>query len=162
MKNIESLLKKNEILCDLGKPTQIGILVRDAKKTAELLSVLTGMGHWKFEDWPPKNRPEWESYSDGKPTKWKAMLAFAHFNDIELELIETYEGECGYTEFIKNRGEGIHHIQFRVDDVDAVAEKYKAYGIKIKMSATGRRPGTKWVLLDTEDLIGFTIELTSK
>ena len=162
MKNIEELIKNNQTICGLGKPTQIGILVKNAKRTAELLSMLMGVGPWRFEEWPPQNRPEWESFSDGKPTKWRAILAFAEYENIELELIETYEGECGYTEFIGKRGEGLHHLQFRVDDVDIAAEKFMEQGINLKMGATGRRPGTKWVLLDTEDLIGFAVEITSK
>ena len=147
---------------DLGKPTQIGILVKNAKRTAELITTLTGVGPWRFEDWPPKNRPEFASFSNGVPAQWRALLAFADTGAIEIELIETYEGECGYTEFVRERGEGLHHLQFRVDDVDATAREFADKGIAIKMGATGRRPGTKWVLLDTLDALGFGIELTSK
>jgi methylmalonyl-CoA/ethylmalonyl-CoA epimerase len=147
---------------DLGNPTQVGILVKDAKRTAELLTKITGTGPWRFEDWPPPNRPEFVSYSNGSPAHWRAVLAFADAGSMEIELIETYEGECGYTEFVRERGEGMHHLQFRVDDVDAAARKFTDEGIKIKMGATGRRPGTKWVLLDTHHLLGFYVELTSK
>ena len=56
----------------------------------------------------------------------------------------------------------MHHLQFRVGDVDATVAKFVKQDIKIKMGATGRRPGTKWVLLDTEDMLGFAIELSSK
>jgi methylmalonyl-CoA/ethylmalonyl-CoA epimerase len=149
-------------ICALGNPTQIGILVKDARKTAKILNLLTGIGPWRFEDWPPENRPEFESYSDGKPTSWRATLAFSICDSLEIELIETYEGECGYSDFVNRRGEGMHHLQFRVDDVDVIADRFVKQGIKIKMGATGRRPGTKWVLLDTEEMIGFDIELTSK
>lgn len=150
------------VIARLGNPTQIGILVHDARKAAEKLTWLTGMGPWKFENWPPENRPEFQSLSGGKLTRWRAVLAFAYCDNIEVELIETYEGECGYTEYLREWGEGLHHLQFRVDDVDAVAAEFVEQGIEIKMGATGRRPGTKWVLLDTIGLLGFAIELTSK
>ncbi len=146
---------------EMGNPTQVGILVRDVGRSAELMSTITGIGPWSFEDWPPPNRPEWESYSDGNPSRWRARLAFAQAGSTEIELIETYEGECGYTQFVRERGEGIHHLQFRVKDVDAAARKLSDGGIGIKMGATGRRPGTKWVLMDTFPLLGFYVELTS-
>jgi len=148
-------------LAEMGNPTQVGILVKDAHRYAELMSSITGVGSWSFEDWPPSNRPEWESFSDGKPARWRARLAFAQAGAMEVELIETYEGECGYTQFVRERGEGIHHLQFRVKDVDAAARRLTDRGIRIKMGATGRRPGTKWVLMDTFEHLGFYVELTS-
>lgn len=155
-------VKIKHIEKELGMPTQIGILVKDAKSTANLLSQIIGMGPWSFEDWPPPNRSDFESFYKGKPTVWRAILAFAYYDNIEIELIETYEGSCGYTDYIKTHGEGIHHIQFRVYDVDQTAERFTNQGIDIKMGATGRRPGTKWVLLDTLEMFGFDVELTSK
>src|SRR5690348_6528828 len=119
---------------DLGNPTQVGILVKNAKRTAELMAKITGIGPWRFEDWPPPNRPEFVSYTDGVPAHWKAVLAFASAGSMEVELIETYEGECGYTEYVRERGEGIHHLQFRVDDVDAAAKRFTDDGITIKMA----------------------------
>ena len=155
-------MDSSKLAAELGNPTQVGILVRDARRTAEAISTITGIGPWSFEDWPPPNRPEWESFSDGSPARWRARLAFAQAGPTEIELIETYEGECGYTQFVRERGGGIHHLQFRVDDVDAAARKRRIGGIRIKMGATGRRPGTKWVLLDTFETLGFYVELTTR
>ena len=149
-------------IMELGKPTQIGILVNDARRTAGLISMLTGIGPWRFEDWPPPDRPEWVSYVDGQSTQWRALLAFATCGSLEIELIETYEGECGYTDFVRRRGQGLHHVQFQVGDVEQAARNFEDNGIGVKMSATGRRPGTKWILLDTEGLIGFGIEISTK
>jgi len=154
-------MDRSTLAAELGDATQVGILVRDAHRSAELMSAITGIGPWSFEDWPPPNRPEFESFSDDRPARWRARLAFARSGSTEVELIETYEGECGYTQYVRERGPGIHHLQFRVKDVDAAARRLTDRGIKIKMGATGRRPGTKWVLMDTYEQLGFYVELTS-
>lgn len=146
----------------LGNPVQIALLVKDARRTTELLISLFGMGPWRFEDWPPQNRPEFESRCNGQPAKWRNILAFADWDNLEIELIECVEGETSYTEFLAKRGEGLHHLLFEVDDLDATVAVMAKRGISVKMGATGRRPGTRWVLLDTFDLFGFGLELRNK
>ena len=146
----------------LGDPLQVALLVKDARRTAELLSSLFGVGPWRFEDWPPKDRPEFESHCNGQPAKWKAKMAFADWNNLELELIECVEGKSGYTEFLSTKGEGLHHMLFEVEDLDGTVAALAKHGISVKMGATGRRPGTRWVLLDTLDLFGFSIEIRNK
>jgi len=32
-------------------------------------------------------------------------------------------------------------------------------GVKVLQSGTGIRPGTRWALLDTQELLGFLVEL---
>jgi len=142
--------------------SQIGLIVDDVRTTAKLLEDLLGIEEWHFEDWPPQNRPNWQSSFEGHDARWKTKLAFANFNNLELELIENVEGVSAYSRFIDSRGKGIHHLLFVVDDLDGTVSELKRKGIKEKMSATGRLPGTKWVLMDTLDLLGFDLELKNK
>ncbi len=142
--------------------SQIGLVVDDVRKTARFLKDLLGIEEWKFEDWPPQNRPGWQSSIEGKEATWKTRLAFANFKNIELELIENAEGISAYSEFLQTKGKGIHHLLFEVDNLEDAVFRLKRKGIKEKMSATGRLPGTKWVLMDTLDLLGFDLELKNK
>lgn len=146
----------------LRDPVQVAFLVKDICRTAETLGALFGIGPFRFEDWPPPGRPEFESYSWGQSTRWRLRLAFANLNNMELELIQCVEGASAFSECLAQRGEGFHHLLFELDDLDAAVTALASKGIEVSMAATGRRPGTRWVMLDTFDLLGYAIELRSK
>jgi len=74
-------------------------------------------------------------------------------------LIQPLEGESMWSDFLKEHGEGIHHIRFNVPDVEPVIEYLAGHDIGVAQSGSGLRPGTTWVNLDTESKVGFTIEI---
>jgi catechol 2,3-dioxygenase-like lactoylglutathione lyase family enzyme len=146
----------------LGKPLQVASIVKDAQETAQILWSTFGIGPFSFEDWPPQDRPEWESFYNGRPAQWRITLAFADLGSVEFELIEHIEGSSSYTEFIDRRGWGLNHLLFEVDDLDATVAALAESGVGVKMGATGRRPGTKWILADTYDLLGWAPEIRTR
>ena len=89
----------------------------------------------------------------------KGFLRFAKIGGWELELIQPLEGENDYTHFLDTKGEGIHHILFDVQDMDATLAALGEKGIEVLQTGTGLRPGTRFVYLDTRDLIGFPLEM---
>jgi len=60
----------------------------------------------------------------GKPVSTKIKVAFAKSNEVELEFIQPLEGKNLYTEFLEAKGDGIHHLGFKVDEMD---KWYKAF-----------------------------------
>ncbi len=48
-----------------------------------------------------------------------------------LELLEPLSSESPISKFLDKRGEGIHHICFLVDDLDAALERLKRKGVKL-------------------------------
>lgn len=142
----------------LKKAVQIGIVVKDLERTTELLSSFFGIGPFRFIEWP--NRPDSKYWYRGEEQKIKIRQAFVQVGNLELEFIQPVEGERNaYREFLEERGGGIHHVLFEVEDMDAVVNAVGAQGVKPLQAGTGIRPGTKWTLLDTQDLIGFLLEL---
>lgn len=146
----------------LGEPRQIGFVVRDARKTAALLTSLLGVGPFHFEDWPPADRPEFTREYRGRPGAFRTLLAFANMGGLEIELIQNVEGESDYQDHLQKHGQSIHHLLFEVDDLDQVVCEFAERGIGVTMGATGRRPGTRWVLLDTVDLLGCALEIRNR
>jgi methylmalonyl-CoA/ethylmalonyl-CoA epimerase len=142
----------------LGAPKQIGVVVRDARKTADILSRLLGLGPFRFVDWP-SDRPDMISFHRGNEGEFRLLEAFAQFGNIEIELIETVEGECGYSEYLREHGEGLHHLLFEVDDLDDTVSVFREMGIEPVFGGTGNRPGTRWLQLDTVPILGWSIEL---
>jgi methylmalonyl-CoA epimerase len=58
----------------------------------------------------------------------KAKIALIPIGDIYLELLEPMSQDSNLAKFIADRGEGLHHIAFEVDDVEASMKEYKAKG----------------------------------
>ena len=62
-------------------------------------------------------------------------------------------------QFLDQTGGGIHHVLFEVSDIDPVIQELAKSGVTVLQSGTGIRPGTRWVLLDTREMLGFYVEL---
>jgi methylmalonyl-CoA/ethylmalonyl-CoA epimerase len=52
-------------------------------------------------------------------------------NDIRLELLEPTDPESPIAKFIEKRGEGLHHIAFTVDDLQARIDELKTEGLRM-------------------------------
>jgi hypothetical protein len=86
-------------------------------------------------------------------------MAFVDLGQVELELIQPLEGKSIWSDFLEKHGEGIHHIRFNTPDHEPVIEYLAQHGIGVSQMGSGLRPGTFWVNFDTEEAIGFTIEI---
>ncbi len=141
----------------LNRLVQIGIVVADRDRTTQLLTSLFGMGPFRFVEWP--DRPESQYFYRGVQENISIRQAFVQLGAVEIELIEPLVGRSGYRDFLDQTGGGIHHVLFEVTDIDPVLEKLALSGVKVLQSGTGIRPGTRWALLDTQELLGFLVEL---
>ena len=141
----------------LKQLVQIGIVVADRDRTTDLLTSLFGMGPFRLVEWP--DRVDAKYYYRGVEERIRVKQAFVQLGNVEVELIEPAEGRNAYQDFLDETGGGIHHILFEVTDIDPVIDDLEKSGIKVLQSGTGIRPGTRWALLDTRELLGFYVEL---
>jgi methylmalonyl-CoA/ethylmalonyl-CoA epimerase len=95
----------------------------------------------------------------GETARFRTRQAFADLGTVELELIQPLEGKTIWSDFLAERGPGIHHIRFNVPDHQALSAYLKDKGIGKTQEGAGIRDGTYWVNYDTEKLIGFIIEI---
>lgn len=80
--------------------------------------------------------------------------------DTTIELLEPIGENSPIFKYLEKRGEGIHHICFKVDDIESALERLKNQGIKLINDAP--RPGvdgTKVAFLHPKALKGVLIEL---
>lgn len=54
---------------------------------------------------------------------------FSTGNDAQIELLEPLESDSPVAKFLEARGEGIHHIAVRVDDIETVLTQLKQKGV---------------------------------
>ena len=142
----------------LERIVQIGIVVPDLDKTTRLLSSLFGIGPFRSVVWP--NRPE--SKYEYRDVEEHILIsqAFVQLGQVEIELIQPLEGERNaYKQFLDETGGGIHHVLFEIKDIDPVLRALAESGVTVLQSGTGIRPGTRWALLDTQEQLGFLVEL---
>lgn len=57
--------------------------------------------------------------------------AFLPVAGTEIELLEPMSPDSPVAKFIEKRGEGLHHIAIRVDDVEAALAELRAKGIQL-------------------------------
>lgn len=57
--------------------------------------------------------------------------AFLQSGDTTVELIAPTEPESGTARFLQNRGEGVHHICYVVEDLPAALARLKAAGMRL-------------------------------
>ena len=91
----------------MRKIEHIGIAVKDIKKSNELFAKLFGKEHYKVE----------EVASEGVST------SFFQMGDTKIELLEAASDDSAIAKFIEKRGEGIHHIAFKVDDIHSEMQR---------------------------------------
>jgi len=95
----------------------------------------------------------------GKDASYSMRLAFAG-EAPELELIEPVDGESLYSEWLAERGEGLHHLAVVVDSLDDAIAALEAAGYPNIQSGHGFAPNGKggYAYFDTTHALGFILE----
>jgi methylmalonyl-CoA epimerase len=123
---------------------QIGVVVKDVERTARFYEKLL-----KQEPLPPIE------FETGNV---KLKIVFFQLGEVQLELIQVLEGENVHTKFLRERGEGLHHIGFFVKNLEEELAALKNEGIEVLWR--GEALGvTKFAYLDTEKTLGIILEL---
>ncbi|HAH96729.1 MAG TPA: methylmalonyl-CoA epimerase [Firmicutes bacterium] len=90
----------------------------------------------------------------------KLRVAFLKIGQSNIELLEPTSPDATVAKFLENRGPGIHHIAFAVDDVAKELEAVKSRGIRV-IDETPRigAHGAKIAFLHPKSGGGVLIEL---
>jgi catechol 2,3-dioxygenase-like lactoylglutathione lyase family enzyme len=135
-----------------SKPHHICIVVKDIEKTKSYYESI-GIGPWA--DYPPLVEYTKLNVIDEKGF-FDTRFVYTHIGNLQLQLAQPGEGKTIYKDFLEKKGEGVFHIGFEVDDVDAV-EKQLTEG-QMKVLASGRRDdGSGFSYLDTREQAGVTL-----
>ena len=145
-----------ELPIKLGDVLQVGLVVRDLKKSMETYWTLLGIGPWKIYTYaPPMLR---EATLRGTRTEYSMRIACAQAGPTQLELIEPLNGPSIYKEHLAAKGEGLHHIQSRIEsNIQDVLADLAARGIGVLMG--GKFGEGEFYYLDTEPKLGVIYEI---
>ena len=137
-----------------SKIDQIGVVVRDMDKAIEYYQSL---GIEPFE--PLENVIHIERRIRGKlANDVKNKVRVAQMGQVQLELVQTVEGESLQKEFLESRGEGINHLGFFVDDIDKETAKLEGKGLRV-LSRSRYQNGGGAVYFDTTKIGAVILEI---
>jgi len=93
----------------------------------------------------------------------KVTTAFFPVGESEVELLESTAPDGPVAKFIEKKGQGIQHVAFRVDNIDAALEELKEKGIRLidekpRMGAGG----AKIAFLHPKATQGVLVELCER
>ena len=132
----------------------IGVVVRDINKTIDRLNAL-GIGSFKPRILPPDAK---ETYR-GKPfiPSQRVAIQITQIGNTELELIQPIDGESPHQEFLDQKGEGVQHLGFIVNNLEEDVKHLTAEGSSILLTSQFRDGGGV-AYLDL-DVAGLIVEL---
>ncbi len=129
------------------KVDHIGIAVSDLAESLKVYTDLLGM----------------KLHGTETVEEQKVKTAFLPLGDTEIELLESNAPDGPIGKFIEARGQGIQHIAFRVDDIDAALAELKAKGVRlIDEKPRYGAGGAKIAFLHPKATNGVLIELCQK
>ncbi|OBH08321.1 VOC family protein [Mycobacterium sp. E1747] len=121
-------------------PTQIAWVTADLDATETALTGLLGVRKWVRI--PEVHfAPESCSYL-GEPADFVASISLSYLGDMQLELIQPVRGKNIYSDFLRDSGQGLHHICMEAESTeqfDAALAEAVALGASIVQR--GAMPG---------------------
>lgn len=114
----------------MKKIEHIGIAVRDLEVSNDLYTKLFGEGPYKEE----------EVSSEFVKT------SFFRAGPNKIELLQATDERSAIHGFIERKGEGIHHIAFAVDDIEAETARLKAEGFQALLDKPKKGADNKLVM----------------
>lgn len=145
--------KSKEGKLQVSEIVHIGVVVNDVEKAIDYYSKHFGWGPWKTED---IHRPV--AIVHGKKTSYRCKIAsttIPAISPILLSLDTTTKGTNIFTEHLKAKGEGIHHIQFHVKDLEQEIAKYEKHGFKTLQKVNDAKGGYAYMGTDKVGCIIF-------
>jgi len=140
----------------------MAVVVRDMDKAVEYYRSL---GIATFQ---PEFMLDSSTYTDYKvfgktpDTIDKTRMRFVQISSFQLELVQPVEGETIYKEFLKSKGEGVHHIAYIVDDLEGETAKLAKKGIPVITRVYRGSTGAGFAYFDIRKVGNVIIELIQR
>ncbi len=125
----------------------IGIAVKDLKKRAPFWEHILGLSHQRNENVAEQG----------------VSTTIYDTNNSKVELLQPTNEGSPVEKFIANRGEGLHHLCFEVDDIELAVTELKDAGIEL-INETPRVgvEGYRVVFVHPKSTGGVLVELAEK
>jgi methylmalonyl-CoA/ethylmalonyl-CoA epimerase len=113
---------------------QIGIVVRDLDATLRRYAEDFGIGPWTIFEVTPENAPNLRH--DGEPIKAATRSAVAMIGSVMWEVTQPLDEHGIFARFLREKGEGVHHIAVHTNDFEGVVGEQIARGRQLPLSGS--------------------------
>lgn len=141
-----------------NKLHHVGVVVKDINKAIAYFESL-GIGPFAGPGGKQTLSISFKGELHGKPAAWTTTISNADMGGVELELLEPTKGKQALKESLDATGEGLHHIGFLTDDLDAEIGNFKKKGIGIW---TKGRADLGFIYTDPTPAGGVAIEIRER
>ncbi len=140
--------------------SHIGVVTRDVKALMKRYEEVYGVTGWTFQDGEKGFDPSQKAQNltvRGKKQDYEISLAQTTIGGVRLELIQPLDDKSEFSRFLREKGEGIHHIGIDVD-MDRMPGVMADRGVPEILSGT--IPGdTHFIYYETLPELGVTVEV---
>jgi len=105
---------------------QVAICVYNLEQVSWNFWNILGMGPWEIYDWEFPLIHGRKYY--GKRAWGRDRISLFRAGKLQVELVQPVEGKSLYRDWLDQHGEGLHHINFLVDDIKPVAAAMEEMG----------------------------------
>ena len=127
--------------------THIGIAVKNLDNSSRIFSKLFGMSQSHTEE----------------VVEQRVKAMFFKIGEGGIELLEPTNPDSTIAKYIEKRGEGVHHLSFEVDDIDAEIARLKKEGFQmIDEKPRVGADGFKIAFLHPKSTNGVLVEIGQK
>lgn len=161
------MINLNQELIKIADLSQVCMVVHDAEKTMLSLWKTFGIGPWNIYIRDFESKIDGESIRDmtyyGKPAQfgYKVVHTQNKLGGIFIELIQPLAGENIYRDFLRENGEGVHHLGWHIVETqeafDETWKKLEAEGFPCMMSA--RLYASAIAYFDTTKVLNTILEV---
>ena len=136
---------------------QIGVVVHSVDNTVEKYHNLLGLEDWNINYVDTETGKGRNFKNRGRLIKRKAKIAWTKIGNVELELIEPQDEESEHAGFLRENGQGIHHVMFATNDYDATLNHMLGKGHQAV--SEGEYQGNRFHVFDTMKDLGLLCEI---
>ncbi len=118
------------------KLLQVGIVVKDLDASMKKYWEVSGIGPWNVYSYDGSNLMNLKVHGERKD--FAMRVGFAMSGEIQWELIEPLDEKSIYSKFLKEHGEGLHHLAMEVDDYNQTISYFKKNGVEVIQEGRGK------------------------
>ena len=148
--------KREDEVFEPSRFCQVGIVVESIDETLKFYEKVFGFGPFEIRYVEYQNATYY-----GETAGYRGKRAFFNLGPIQIELVELVDGKTIHEAFLKEKGEGLHHIAFQVNNIAESKRNAEKAGLKVIQSFT-RPDGSGFAYLDTDKTGGIIFELVQR
>lgn len=130
-------------MAKITKINHVAIVVSDLDESLKFWRDSMGIDLHHLEDVP----------SEG------VAVAFLPTGESEVELLKPTSEGTGVAKFLAEKGPGMHHLCFEVDDIEGMIVQLKDKGVRLLGDAPKELPGRKMIFVHPKSTGGVLVEL---